>query len=189
MDYSNIGQLVEAQLTSKDVAMIYRHIDVVKANAIFSECKSYRYRLDISLINPNESDTKTVCAIMQNPSVANEEIADKSVQFLEKLIFTKNIQQFSNVKKLIVVNQFAFVQTNEFSGQDIHIGTENDSHIREAVSEADIILVAWGSANRYQGRKSTINSMLNIQNGKTILLGKSHPSRASYIGYVSAYST
>lgn len=168
---------------------IYRHIDKVEAHATFSDCKKYRYRLDISLNNkPTDSDTKIVCAVMQNPSVANSEIADKSVQFLEKLIFTKGIPNFSGVRKLIVVNQFAFVQTNDFSGRDEHIGPENNSHISRAISESDIILVAWGSSNAYGTRKTEINVMLKAQSGKSLLQGKSHPSRASYVDYVSAYS-
>lgn len=188
MDHSHIGRLVEAQLKTKDVAMIYRHIENVEAHATFSDCKKYRYRLDISLNDPIDSDTKIVCVIMQNPSVANSEIADKSVQFLEKLIFKKGIPHFSGVRKLIVVNQFAFVQTNDFSGQDEHIGPENNSHISRAISESDIILVAWGSSNAYEARKAEINAMLKAQSGKSLLQGKSHPSRASYVDYVSAYS-
>lgn len=188
MDHALIGRLVESQLKTRDVAMVYRHIEQVNANALFSDCKKFRYRLDISLDKPRDSDTKIVCAVMQNPSVANSDIADKSVQFLEKLIFTKDITYFSGVRKLIVVNQFAFVQTNDFSGQDTHVGPDNNSHITQAISESDIILIAWGSGNGYEDRKSKINEMLKATTGKTFLLGRSHPSRASYVDYVSVYS-
>lgn len=188
MDHTHIGRLVVAQLKSKDVAMIYRHIDKIETHATFSDCTKYRYRLDILLIEPTDGATKIVCAVMQNPSVANADIADKSVQFLEKLIFTKGIPHFSEVRKLIVVNQFAFIQTNDFSGQDEHIGPENNAHISRAISESDIILIAWGSSNAYEARKAEINAMLEAQSGKSLLRGKSHPSRASYVDYVSAYS-
>ena len=188
MDHAHIDQLVETQLKTKDVAMIYRHIDEVEAKATFSDCLKYRYRLDVSLKEPIEGKGKVVCAIMQNPSVANSEIADKSVQFLEKLIFLKGVSQFSDVHKLIVVNQFAFVQTNDFSGQDEHIGPENNTSIRQAIAESDVILVAWGSSNTYEARKKEINEMLKAQRGKSLLQGKSHPSRASYVDYISTYS-
>jgi hypothetical protein len=168
--------------------MIYRHIEQVSAKALFSKCKKYRYRLDISLNKPIDSDTKIVCAVMQNPSVANSDFADKSVQFLEKLIFTKDDSNFSGVKKLIVVNQFAFVQTNDFSGKNAYIGPDNDSYIQQAISESDIILVAWGRSNAYVARKKAINAILRKTIGKTLLLGKAHPSRASYDDYVSAYN-
>ena len=165
--------------------MIYKHIDGVGVQPKFSKCLQYRYRLDISLKTAAKDQTKTVCAIMQNPSVANKKIADKSVQFLEKLVFKKDTPQFFDVRKLIIVNQFAFIQTKEFSGQDKHIGRENDRHIKEAIAESDIILIAWGKSNTYESRKQAINKMLN---NKVLLKGKSHPSRASYDGYVSTYS-
>lgn len=167
--------------------MIYRHIAEVEANATFSDCLKYRYRLDISLKSPIENSGKVVCTIMQNPSVANSKIADKSVQFLEKLVFLKGISQFLNAHKLIVVNQFAFVQTNNFSGQDEHIGPENNASISQAITEADIILVAWGSSNPYESRKNEINEMIKEQNGKSLLQGRSHPSRASYENYIFPY--
>ena len=91
--------------------MNFKHIDGTSATAVFSDCKKYRYRLTIQ--NHNSSGSETVCVIMQNPSVANAEIADKSVQFLEKLIFTKGYSEFGNVKKIIIVNQFALYKTSD----------------------------------------------------------------------------
>ena len=167
--------------------MIYKHIADVEAKPTFSKCLKYRYRLDISLKTAAKYQTKTVCAIMQNPSVADSDIADKSVQFLEKLVFAKNTPRFSGVRKLIVVNQFAFIQTKEFSGRDKHIGQDNDRHIKEAITESDIILIAWGKSNAYEARRQAINRMLENCN-KVLLQGKSHPSRASYDEYTSVYS-
>jgi hypothetical protein len=125
---------------------------------------------------------------MQNPSVADSEIADKSLQFLEKLIFMKNIPEFADATKLIIINQFAFVQTNKFSGQAEHIGPENDRYIQDAIAEADVILVAWGSSNSYSDRQNFINDkLIKCQPNKVLLEGKQHPSRASYDDYVSTY--
>lgn len=187
MDYAHIGRLVESQLKVKDIAMIYRHIAGVDVKAHFSDCLKYRYRLDISLKSSTMGSRKVVCAIMQNPSIANSEIADKSVQFLEKLIFTKGVSQFSDTSKLIVVNQFAFIQTNDFLGNDEHIGGLNDESISQAVNESDVVLIAWGSGNRYEARKTVINKILQKYRGKLLLQGKSHPSRASYTDYISMY--
>lgn len=166
--------------------MVYRHIDAVKAAAVFSGCGRYRYRLDISLQTGSGNNGKTVCAILQNPSVANAEVADKSVQFLEKLIFSKGLEPFENVDKLIVVNQFALIQTNDFSGADI--GDHNDQYIRDAIAESDIVLVAWGARNPYIQRKQVIEGFLKSCKGKKLLQGKSHPSRARYADYISDYS-
>jgi hypothetical protein len=168
--------------------MAYRHIDAVKVAAFFSECGRYRYRLDITLQTGSGNNEATVCAILQNPSVANAEIADKSVQFLEKLIFTKGLEPFNNVGKLVVVNQFALIQTNDFSGANEHIGDHNDHCIRDAIAESDIILVAWGARNPYIQRKQVIEGFLKSCTGKKLFRGKSHPSRARYADYISDYS-
>ena len=164
----------------------FPHIDNTSVDAIFSDCKKYRYRLTIQ--NDNSSGSETVCVVMQNPSVANVEIADKSVQFLEKLIFTKGYSEFRNVKKIIIVNQFAFIKTNDFNGSELHIGQKNDAHILEAIREADTVLIAWGRSNRYSERKAVVNTMLAEHSGKTLLETKSHPSRGTYTNFIQTYS-
>lgn len=166
--------------------MIFRHIEGVSVDAVFSNCRKYRYKLSIQ--NDNSSGAETVCAIMQNPSVANAEIADKSVQFLEKLIFTKGYNEFRNVKKIIIVNQFALIQTNDFKGLESDIGEKNDGHILEAIRESDIVLIAWGRGNSYSERKAAINNMLAEHSGKTLLETNKHPSRGTYTNFVKAYS-
>jgi hypothetical protein len=168
--------------------MIYRHIDGVQVTATFSPCRQYRYRLEITLNSPVAGNPVTVCAILQNPSAANADIADKSVQFLEKLVFIQGLPPFAGALRLIIVNQFAFIQTKAFAGMDLHIGSENDKHIEQAIAEADVILIAWGKSNPYTSRKQAIDRMLTNQNHKLLLQGKSHPSRASYNGYVSTYN-
>ncbi|OOE65981.1 hypothetical protein BZG20_11390 [Salinivibrio sp. IB868] len=165
--------------------MIFRHIDGVVAEAIFSPCERFRYRLTVE--RSNSPSGKVVCVIMQNPSVANSDVADKSVQFLEKLIFIEEYEEFKGVNRIIVVNQFAFVQTNEFAGTDEHIGTENDYHIEQSLDEADIVLIAWGSGNAYQNRQQAINAMLTRHQGKTLLKTNKHPSRGTYNDFVEPY--
>ncbi len=166
--------------------MIFQHIEGTSADAIFSSCNKYRYKLTIQ--NDNSSGSETVCVIMQNPSVANAEIADKSVQILEKLIFTKGYSEFSNVQKIIIVNQFALIKTKDFKGLESDIGEKNDEYILEAIRESDIILIAWGRGNRYSVRKEAVNNMLAEHFGKNLLETKKHPSRGYYTNFVKAYS-
>ena len=165
--------------------MLFKHIKGMSVDAVFSNCNNYRYKLTVQ--NNNSPGSKMVCIIMQNPSVANAEIADKSVQFLEKLIFTKGYIEFKNVKKIVIVNQFAFVKTNDFDGSDMHIGQENNEYISEAIKESDIVLIAWGKSNSYLERKEAVNNMLAKHSGKTLLETKGHPSRGSYTDFVKPY--
>lgn len=159
--------------------MRFEHIQNVNVSAVFSPDRKFRYRLTVE--KPGAHAGKTVCVIMQNPSVANEDQADKSVQFLEKLVFEKNCySELQGCSKLVIVNQYAHIQTNDFDGTDDLIGTDNDAHIKKALDESDIIVIAWGSANGYAGRQKHILGMIGKKPGKPVYKSKAHPSRAGY---------
>ncbi len=165
--------------------MKFNHIEGITAKATFSDCGDYRYMLEIT--NDSSEGNKSICVIMQNPSKANSEVADKSAQFLEKLIFNKGYTEFNNVKKIIIVNQFAYVQTNDFIGSEEKIGKDNDKHINEAINSSEIILIAWGSSNGYTERKNAINNIISNYSSKKLLQTKAHPSRGTYIDFVEPY--
>lgn len=166
--------------------MSFSHIEGVSAEAVFSKCGKYRYKLNIE--NTISSGYKSVCVVMQNPSVADSDIADRSVQFLEKLIFQKEYDEFKDVNKIIIVNQFAYLQTNDFDGSTEHIGSENDNYIREAVKFSDIVLIAWGSSNVYITRKQAVNLIIAEFPNKVLLQTKAHPSRGTYVDFIEPYS-
>jgi hypothetical protein len=169
--------------------MIYRHIDGVEVSAVFATENNmqFRYRLDVALQEKLQKG-KTACVVMQNPSYAGEDIADKSVQFMEKLIFRKEYPEFQGVQKMIVVNLFAYIQTNDFEGLDFQIGSQNDSAIREAMEESDIVILGWGVGKDFQGRKDFVSNMLNKMINKTIYKTKKHPSRGRYEGFILPFS-
>ena len=84
--------------------MQFNHIPGTTAIAKFSDDRTFRYRLEIKNINNSSNANRTACVIMQNPSVADDKVADKSVQFLEKLIFeNKGYPQFEGVNRIIIV--------------------------------------------------------------------------------------
>ena len=165
--------------------MRYLHINDVVVKAEFSTENGvlYRYRLEVSKLGSPEGSL-TVCAVMQNPSYANEEVADKSVQFLEKNIFERGLHEFSGVGRLVVVNQFARVQTNGFMDEDSDIGERNDLAISNAIAESDIVLVAWGAANRFQARKRFVLDLLASQKHKKFYKTRMHPSRGRYDDFI-----
>jgi len=164
--------------------MRYEHIDGVEVTAHFSwEGEShYRNRIEITLRSLPAG--KTVCAVMQNPSYAGEDVADKSVQFLEKVVFQKGLPEFEGVRRLIVVNQFAYIQTNDFEGLPHQIGELNDTAIKTALDESEIIVLAWGSSNRFEARKSYVLGLLGDMKTKTLLQTRMHPSRGRYDGFI-----
>ena len=172
------------QATSKPAC--YEHINGAFVRAYFSDCGTYRYRLTIDF--QDNDGGKCVCVIMQNPSVADAEFADRTVKFLEKLVFLEGYPEFEGVGRMIIVNQFAYVQTNDFDGSGEHIGPENDAYIQKALSEADIVLVAWGRTNKYKERGAVINAFIAESGEKLLLQTDRHPSRGAYKNFIKSYS-
>ena len=147
----------------------------------------FRYRLSATKTGAS-NNLKSVCAIMQNPSYACVEYADKSVQVLERVVFEKPYPEFEVVERLIIVNQFAFIQTNDFAGRKAdQVGRYNDAAIESALSEAEIILVAWGKDNGFSDRKKVIERMIEKQKDKVLLQTSRHPSRVIYDGFIQEY--
>ena len=165
--------------------MRYEHIDGVEVTAQFSSEGELRYRNRLEITLKDAAPTgKTVCAVMQNPSYAGEDVADKSVQFLEKVVFKKSLPEFDGVRRLIVVNQFAYIQTNDFEGLPNQIGELNDAAITSALHESDIVVLAWGSSNRFEARKAFVHGLLDGMKHKMLLKTKMHPSRGRYDGFI-----
>jgi len=155
----------------------FSHLDYLHVEAQFSPNKKFRYSL--TLTHKGRAGGQTICLIMQNPSLANIEYADKTVQFMEKLVFEKNYQQFTRAYKLIIVNQFAFMQTKNFEGTSLQVGPQNDQVILEALKESDDIIIGWGKTNAFQERQDFIFKQLaNFKGAKW--LTKKHPSRGHY---------
>lgn len=148
----------------------------------------FRYRLDV-VKDSFSNSFKTVCAIMQNPSYANEKIADKSVQVLERVVFEKGFQHFNGIGHLIIVNQFAFIQTNYFKGNNEQIGSRNNKVISNAIEKSDIVLIAWGKDNGFIHRQNHILKIIKSTTGKKLLVTSRHPSRVIYKNFIQEYST
>jgi len=160
----------------------------IKAEFSSEEPPVFRYRLEATK-NGASNTPRTVCAIMQNPSYAGAEIADKSVQVLERVVFEKNLKEFNNVERLIIVNQFAYIQTNDFIGTDDQIGEHNNQAISEAIYESDVVLIAWGKDNVYLQRQNYILEIINASKGKVLLKTSRHPSRVIYDGFIQKFCT
>lgn len=166
----------------------YLHRPNLTINAEFSseDPPIFRYRLEA--IKDGSSNTpRTVCAVMQNPSYACVEIADKSVQVLERVVFEKDLAEFNGVERLIIVNQFAFIQTKDFIGTDDQIGAENDDAINLTVDESEIVLIAWGKDNCFKQRQKRILEIILAKEGKTLLQTSRHPSKVIYDDFIQQY--
>ncbi len=162
--------------------MTYRHLHPLIITAEFSDCGKFRYLL--SAINPESEGSKTLSVIMQNPSEADESKADKSVQFLENIVFRKNYDVFKDVKRMNILNQFAFIQTKDFTGNADLIGPKNDDTIQTAIRDSDIILIAWGKNNPYKSRQQEVMNLISQYQDKLLLKTRKHPSRGFYTDFI-----
>jgi hypothetical protein len=172
------------------VKQIFLHRPELEIEAVFSgEIPAvFRYRLIATKVGSSAAP-KTVCAIMQNPSYACVEFADKSVQVLERVVFEKGLEEFRGVRRLIVVNQFAFIQTNGFIGAREQVGSRNDAAITQALEQSEIVLIAWGKDNGFVERQNEILEMIQCHQGKRLLQTSRHPSRVIYDGFIQEYRT
>ena len=162
--------------------MLYKHKKGLNVSTSFSEDSQFRYRLVVE--DRNKSEGKTVCVVMQNPSDADNDKADKSVQFLEHLIFDKGYNEFQDVHKMIIVNQYAHIQKHNFVGESSLIGEKNDRTISKSIGESDIVLIAWGKNNPYEERKEFVLRILAEIDDKLLLETKKHPSRGFYDDFI-----
>jgi hypothetical protein len=169
--------------------MIYEHIDgvSVKAQFVWEGELRYRYRLEV-VMKDSAPKGKTACVVMQNPSYANADVADRSVQFMQKVVFKRELPEFEGVLRLIFVNQFARIQTNDFQGLPFEIGALNDATIKDALHESDIVILGWGSSNRFEERKAFVLGLLAEMKQKTLLKTRMHPSRGRYDGFIQPYA-
>lgn len=157
------------------------HLPGMQVKAVFSTESGILYRYNLEITKPEASKSpRTACVIMQNPSYANEKIADKSVQLMEKIVFELGLPDFQSIERLIVVNLFGRVQTRDFKGLESDIGSGNDKAILKAIKDSEIIIIAWGVSDRFKERKKTILKMLRGVNGKKVFKTKSHPSRGKF---------
>jgi len=64
------------------------------------------------------------------------------------------------MRRLLVVNQFAAIQTNGFRGLPHEIGPENNAAFKTALQESDIVILGWGCANPFKTRQAFVISLL-----------------------------
>ena len=121
---------------------------------------------------------------MQNQSYASVDMADKSIQFMEKVVFQKGFPELPPIRRLIVVNQFARIQTAGFMGLPDDIGSKNNATIESTLKESEVVILAWGSGNRFEERKAFVVGLLRQMVGKQLFKTRMHPARGRYADFI-----
>lgn len=120
--------------------------------AVFTPCKRYRYRLWRTW----DASKPPLVMVMLNPSIANEEQNDPTVERCQRRAMAMGYGG------LQVVNIFSLVSTDPaalYSTPD-PIGPENDAAILDAVKGAGMVLCAWGTHGDHEGRAKAVVDLL-----------------------------
>ena len=144
------------------------YVDVQNIRACFSQCGEYRYLLTIPY-NSEEQRTEVISVILKNPSSADENSADTSVNRVENYVHRK----FSNCRELRILNLFAYRATDprdlkiriEEEGFRNAVGSANDRFLRDSFHNSAHIIVAWGSSGKiakshYDNRIAEVHRLL-----------------------------
>ncbi|UED79595.1 DUF1643 domain-containing protein [Lysinibacillus sp. CD3-6] len=139
-----------------------------------------RYRLDIEL--KNGDNEKAVHLMMINPSKANEEISDNTLNRIIKYVSLNNVAGvLQDIGKIIITNlyvvcetypekvdEYITVQSLDFvKGIDRNGKYNNDSIIEMANKEAQLIIIAWGKGYIFDYDKR-IQEIFSLMKNKEI---------------------
>lgn len=168
----------------------YQHRPGLNVQAHFAteNGRHFRYTLVVSR-GASTTDGRTICVVMQNPSYAGVDVADKSVQVLERVVFEQGRSEFAGVTRMVIVNLYAAIQTNDFRPAPAMIGSKNDVIIENSVETSDIVLIAWGQAKADPARKKWIVRLAAKYPGKHWLKTRMHPARVRYKGFIQPLNT
>ena len=125
---------------------------LVNKNAIFSDCRKYRYALSRTW----NGKKKTILFIGLNPSTADEKIDDPTIR---RCI---NYAQNWGYGSLLMVNLFAYRATmpSELKNAINPIGNDNDLHILELSKKADLTVAAWGNEGFLLNRDKVVKKLI-----------------------------
>lgn len=114
-------------------------------DAVISECRLYRYRLDRHLYLPFGS-SKVFAFFGINPSTADVHVDDATIRKMRGFTIVNGGHAF------IVGNVFPYRATDVKElglwYEDSGIREENDKHLIQIMDESDILIPCWGNSKK-----------------------------------------
>lgn len=150
----------------------FSHVDLPSVRSCFFADRSHR----AYLIVPFQGDRgdKTLCVVGQNPSAADEKEADKTIRYLEELVFSK----FKEYRQIAVLNLYSQVDTwKSLSSNPLH--PECSKIFLDIVNkESDFLMVYGKLVNgpyyRFLDRAKEISPLFRNKNAFKIDIGTSY---------------
>lgn len=124
----------------------------MKTDAIFSECRKYRY----ALWRIWDESKPYALFIGLNPSTADETENDPTIN---RCI---NYARDWGYGGLCMVNLFAYRATapSDMMKADDPVGADNDEWIKRLAKDAGVVVAAWGNDGAYLGRSKEVMNMI-----------------------------
>jgi hypothetical protein len=150
-------------------------VDKSKITASFSLDRSHRSSLTMPFFNRTEN--KTLCVIGQNPSYANEICADKTIHYLQHLIYDKHPEY----GRILMLNLYSRIDTNKKETQGL-LSLSAARTFRKFIDENDDFLVIYGKlctskkevGYKFKKRATLLKTMLKNKNVFKIDIGTNY---------------
>lgn len=145
--------------------------DDVKAGAMFSPCRTYRY-----ILTREWGEGRRLMVVGLNPSTADETADDPTIR---RCIGFARAWGFGS---LLMANLFAFRATDpqEMMAVSDPVGLLNDVAILDSASKSDLVLAAWGAHGGYRNRNAEVCRLIPAM----VCLGRTkagHPRHPLYV--------
>ena len=160
----------------------FSQVDLQNVRSCFFDDRSHRAYLKIPLLG--DRGDKTLCIVGQNPSAADENEADKTIRYLEELVFSR----FKEYGQIVVLNLYSQVDTwKSLTSNPLHPKC-SELFLEIADKESDFLMVYGKLANgphyRFLDRAKEVGSLLRSKNTLKIDIGTSyapHPGNRKII--------
>ncbi len=140
----------------------YEKVDVENIVANFTHDRKHRASLFVPCIERNEGEQ--LCVIGQNPSDADEHHADKTIRYLEQLVFD-NMPKYSS---MIMLNLYSRIDTKKEEITDLERPETRKIFTKYLNSCTDILLVCGGTkkdgAYNFDKKLKSIKSLFSGKN-------------------------
>lgn len=151
------------------------YLDDFGAGAIIDETGAYRY----SLWRRWDHSKPKVVFIMLNPSTADHIVDDPTIR--RCISFSKSW----GFGSLEVVNLFAYRATDprELIATEEPVGKLNDEYIKNAIMDASLTILAWGTKGIIRDRNSEVLRIISDNDLYCLEITKEgHPKHPLYVG-------
>ena len=145
-----------------DVCHFYK-VDLEHIQEYFSEDRLHRAYLDIPLLN--RETNKTICIIGQNPSKADVNVADKTLNYLERYVYEK----MPAYSRIIMLNLYSRMDTRKSETTDLN-RLDCERLFRKIIKHNTDFLVVFGKVKNEGSYKFIKKSELaaRLLKGKNI---------------------